>query len=120
MSRDLNLYFDDILKAIDYIRDFTSGMSYSAFVRDTRTQHACIRNLEVIGEAVKKIPEATRITHPEIPWKRIAGLRDILSHEYFGVDTQIIWDVITPTNLIIFIRQSMHYKPTIKPMTEAC
>ena len=95
MSRDLNLYFDDILKAIAYIRDFTSGMDYSTFVHDTRTQHACIRNLEVIGEAVKKIPEETRITHPEIPWKRITGLRDILSHEYFGIDTQIVWDVIT-------------------------
>lgn len=94
MSRDLNLYFVDILQAIAYIREFTAAMDYSAFVHDTRTQHACIRNLEVIGEAVKKIPEDTRITQPEIPWQRIAGLRDILTHEYFGIDTQIVWDVI--------------------------
>jgi uncharacterized protein with HEPN domain len=95
MSRDLNLYFDDILQAIAYIRDFTAGMDYSAFVHDTRTQHACIRNLEVIGEAVKKIPEDTRIVQPEISWQKIAGLRDILTHEYFGIDTKILWDVIT-------------------------
>ena len=94
MSRDLSLYFNDILQAIVYIKDFTAGMDYSTFVHDTRTQHACIRNLEVIGEAVKKIPEDIRNVKPEIPWQKIAGLRDILSHEYFGVDVKILWDVI--------------------------
>jgi len=89
LSRDINLYYDDIIKAIAYIREFTSGMNYSTFVHDTRTQHACIRNLEVIGEAVKKIPEETRITQPEIPWKRIAGLRDILTHEYFVITNKL-------------------------------
>jgi uncharacterized protein with HEPN domain len=53
-----------------------------------------IRNLEVIGEAVKNVPESIRTAHPKVPWKRIAGLRDILIHEYFGVDTEIVWDIV--------------------------
>ena len=66
MSRDLLLYFDDILDAIANIRKFTSGMGFHAFRSDLKTQHACIRNLEVIGEATKHIPESARDTAPEI------------------------------------------------------
>jgi uncharacterized protein with HEPN domain len=94
MSRDLLLYFDDILDAIANIRKFTSGMGFHAFRSDLKTQHACIRNLEVIGEATKHIPESARDTAPEIEWRKISGLRDILTHEYFGVDVEILWDVI--------------------------
>jgi uncharacterized protein with HEPN domain len=53
-----------------------------------------VRNLEIIGEAAKKLPDGVRLNHPEIDWKRIAGLRDILIHEYFGVDEDIIWDIV--------------------------
>lgn len=94
MSRDLTLYLDDIISAISFIREFTYDMTRVSFGADVRTQHACIRNLEVIGEAVKHIPDEVRSVVPEIEWKKIAGLRDIISHEYFGIDVDIIWDVI--------------------------
>lgn len=94
MSRDLLLYYDDILDAIANIREFTFGMGFDAFRSDLKTQHACIRNLEVIGEATKHIPGSARATAPEIEWRKISGLRDILTHEYSGVDVEIFWDVI--------------------------
>ncbi len=94
MSRDLSLYFDDVEQAIQYIQEFTAGMSRSDFGSDVKTQHACVRNLEIIGEAVKRIPDDVRSNAPHVPWRNIAGLRDILAHEYFGVDLEILWDVI--------------------------
>lgn len=94
MSRDVRLYVADIKEAIGFIRSFTAGMTYAEFVSDTKTQHACIRDLQIIGEAVKKLPDTLRAKYRNVPWRRIAGLRDILTHEYFGVDLKIIWDVI--------------------------
>ena len=94
MSRSSRVYLDDILQAIKDIRQFTSGMTSEQFIRDRRTQHACIRDLEIIGEAVKHLPADLRNRAPEIEWPKIAGLRDVLSHEYFGVDEVILWDVI--------------------------
>ena len=65
-----------------------------AFENDDKTVDAVVRNLEIIGEAVKMIPESIRLAHPNIEWKKIAGLRDILAHQYFGVDIEIIWDIL--------------------------
>ena len=61
---------------------------------DRRTRDAVVRNLEIIGEAVKKLPAQTKRDHPEVEWKKIAGLRDILVHDYFGIDMDIVWDVV--------------------------
>ncbi|MCE5252541.1 DUF86 domain-containing protein [bacterium] len=94
MPRDYKVFLEDIIKASQNILDDTEGMTYAGFFSDRKTCDAVVRNLEIIGEAVKNIPESVRIEYPEIPWKRIAGLRDILIHEYFGVDKEIIWDVI--------------------------
>ena len=94
MSRDLTLYLDDIIAAIAYINEFTKEMTSKDFLSDVRTQHSCVRNLEVIGEAVKHIPPEVRRMAPKIEWKKIAGLRDVISHEYFGIDVDIIWDLI--------------------------
>ena len=92
MPRDSSVHLEDILGAIAKIRRYTSGLSGETFARDDKTVDAVVRNLEVIGEAVKRLP--TELARSDIEWQRIAGLRDILIHEYFGVDVDILWDVI--------------------------
>ena len=94
MPRDYKVYLEDILEAIRKIREFTHGMSVAALSKDAKTLDAVIRNLEVIGEAVKRLPEDVRNQEPNVEWRKIAGLRDILIHEYFGINIEVVWDVI--------------------------
>ena len=94
MHRDYLLYLDDILEAIRRIRLYTENMDREAFVADQRTMDAVIRNLEIIGEASAKLPEHIREITPDIEWRKIIAMRNILAHEYFGVNADIIWDVI--------------------------
>jgi uncharacterized protein with HEPN domain len=94
MPRDYKVYADDILEAIGKIKRYTSGVDREAFPQDEKTFDAVIRNLEVIGEAIKKMPEEVRAKHPSVEWKKIAGLRDIVIHEYFGIDVDIVWDIV--------------------------
>jgi uncharacterized protein with HEPN domain len=94
MPRDYKIYVEDIIEAIGKVNRFTSGHNRETFGADEKTFDAVIRNLEVIGEAVKKIPDDVRGKYPAVEWKKIAGVRDILIHEYFGVDIEIIWDII--------------------------
>lgn len=94
MQRDYKVYLDDILEAVTRINSYIKDLSQSEFLGDSKTLDAVVRNLEVIGEAAKKVPEEIRIKHPFVEWKKIAGLRDILIHEYFGIDAEMIWDII--------------------------
>lgn len=94
MPRDFKVGLEDIREAIHKIRSYTLGFTLQTFEQDSKTLDAVVRNLEIIGEAAKSLPEPVRLKCPEIDWKRIAGLRDILIHEYFGVDAEIIWDIV--------------------------
>ncbi|SCZ79460.1 HepT-like ribonuclease domain-containing protein [Acidaminobacter hydrogenoformans] len=94
MQRELKAYFEDTLNAIEKIERYTSGMSKEDLNHNDMVLDAVVRNLEIIGEAVKKIPIEVRVEYCDIPWRKIAGLRDILIHEYFGININIIWDVV--------------------------
>ena len=94
MMREYRDYLEDILQAIDDTADFTTELSFEDFARDRKTVNAVIRSLEVLGEAAKSIPGDIRAQAPYIPWRRMAGMRDKLVHEYFGVDLGIVWSVI--------------------------
>ena len=91
------LYLQHILDAINKIEEYVS-VGYETFMSTSHWQDAVIRQLEIIGEATKKLSDDLRIKHPQIPWKRVAGLRDILIHDYMGVDLSAVWD-ITQKNL---------------------
>ncbi len=94
MPREYRLYLSDIVEALTRIQEYTKGMSYEDFKLSNITIDAVVRNLEVIGEAARRLPSETKARSPEIEWRKIVALRNILTHEYFGVNTQIIWDVV--------------------------
>lgn len=92
--RDYSDYLADILDAVDKADEFTSGMSREQFLGDQRTIFAVVRALEIIGEAAKRVPAEARRRCPEIPWSEVAGIRDKLIHEYFGVDLEVVWKTV--------------------------
>jgi uncharacterized protein with HEPN domain len=94
MPRDPRLYLDDILEAIARIKEYAGPLDYDAFTQDRKTQDAVVRNLEIIGEAAGRLPEATKAAAGEVEWRKIVGLRNILAHEYFGVSIPVVWDVV--------------------------
>jgi uncharacterized protein with HEPN domain len=95
MPSDSDLYLDDILESIRRIELYAGNESYEEFHKDLLVQDGVCRNLAIIGEAVKKLPASLVETRPEIEWRKIAGLRDILVHEYAAVDLGIVWDIVT-------------------------
>lgn len=94
MSRDESLYLADIIECCEKVLRYTKGMTYKDFVYDEVHFDAVLRNLEIIGEAVKHIPEAIRQKYPQVKWRKIAGFRDVVAHNYFGVSDEIVWDVV--------------------------
>ncbi|MCZ7664280.1 MAG: DUF86 domain-containing protein [Thermoleophilia bacterium] len=94
MSRDPSVVLADVLECAGRIADYVSGLGFEEFSLNTMAQDAVLRNLEVIGEAVKRVPDEWRGRAPDVPWRDIAGLRDHLIHEYPRVDLAIVWDVV--------------------------
>ena len=87
-------FLSDVQEAIRRIAEYTVGMKYQAFLEDTKTQDAVIRNLEIIGEATKNLAKDLREQYPDVPWKSMAGVRDRLIHHYFGVNLDIVWQIV--------------------------
>ncbi len=94
MSKDYKVYFLHILDSIENIEKYTRGLSKKKFFENKLVQDAVIRNLEIVGEATKNIPTSAKEKYHHIEWKKIAGMRDILIHDYLGVDLERVWGVL--------------------------
>lgn len=94
MSRDPKLYLDDMRAACRRVIEHSAGMTRAAFFGDAKAVDAVLWNLLVLGEAAKNVPDEVRAEHPSLEWRKIAGFRDVLAHGYFGLDEDIVWDVL--------------------------
>lgn len=94
MKKDPKIFLEHIIDSVSEIERNIANMSENEFLESTAIQDAVVRRLEIIGEAVKNLPAHFKNRYPEIPWKKIAGTRDILIHEYFGVDTDLVWKIV--------------------------
>ncbi len=94
MSFEPRDYLGHILAEAEYLLSTSQGVTSTDFATDETLQRAFVRSLEIIGEAAKKVPDSFRAEHPDIAWRAMAGMRDRLIHDYFGVDYEIVWDVV--------------------------
>ncbi len=94
MKKDPIVFIGHILESIQLIEEYAARLTADTFKQDRPMQDAIIRRLEIIGEAVKNLPAPFRAKYPEVPWKEMAGMRDILVHEYFDVDLSLTWSVV--------------------------
>lgn len=94
-EKNCKFFLQDIKNSLEKIFNYTKNINFDEFLADEKTRDAVERNLEIIGEAVKNISIEIRQTHPNIPFRQVAGMRDKLIHDYFGIDYEIIWKTIT-------------------------
>jgi uncharacterized protein with HEPN domain len=95
MRRSVAILLGDIAEAAELIQRYVAGVTFDSFVADPEKQDAVMRRLEIMGEAVKALPQDFRDEHPSVPWREIAGARDILVHQYFRVDLDLTWAMVT-------------------------
>ena len=93
-KREWKLFVEDILESIGLIENYVAGMDADDFRNDKKTIDAVVRNLEIIGEASRNIPENIKNTYQDIDWKGVVGLRNRIAHEYFGISLTIVWNII--------------------------
>ena len=94
MKKDVAVFIDHILSSIELIESYVANQTKETFLNSPQLQDSVVRRLEVLGEAVKNIPAEFRAQYTDIPWKKIAGMRDMLIHQYFGIDFGLTWKVI--------------------------
>ncbi len=94
MKKDPEVFLEHILESIELIENYTANKTISDFIKSVQFQDSIIRRIEIIGEAVKNLPDDVKNSYPEVPWKNIAGMRDVLIHEYFGIDLELTWQVV--------------------------
>jgi uncharacterized protein with HEPN domain len=94
MPRDPRLYLEDIKRSVELIQAYTAGLDFEQFDRDQKTIDAVVRNLEIIGEAARTLPDDTKNLATDIEWRKITAMRNLLTHQYFGIDTVIVWDIV--------------------------
>lgn len=109
MPRNAKLYLQDIEDSISKINEYAKDMGFENFSNDYKTIDAVIRNLEIIGEAVKNLPQEIKTKHREVPWNEICGMRNKAIHEYWGVDEEILWKTIKD-DLPVFEKQILKIK----------
>ena len=94
MKKDPQIFLTHILESIDLVEEYSKDKTIQDFIESKSLQDMIIRRIEIIGEAIKYLPEDIKESNPDIPWKKIAGMRDVLIHQYFGVDIEATWDVV--------------------------
>jgi uncharacterized protein with HEPN domain len=94
MSRSAEILLGDILEATDLLAKYTAGVTLEDFAKNVEKQDSVARRLEIVGEAVKGLPQELRDSYPEVPWRDITGARDVLVHEYFRIDIDLAWDMV--------------------------
>ncbi len=94
MSRDVRLYLEDILESASRVLEYAEHMEFDDFLANKMAYDAILRNLELIGEAAKNVPNEIREHYSQVEWRKIAGLRDVLVHQYFGLEDETLWNIV--------------------------
>ncbi len=93
-GKEPEVFIEHISQCIDLIENYTNDVTIGDFFDSVQLQDSIIRRIEIIGEAVKNLPDDLKINYPEVPWKEIAGMRDVLIHAYFGIDLELTWEIV--------------------------